>query len=136
MKRLLIPFLALALCPPAIAGLGKATSATAASSYDAWCGEVGNDCTIEFKNQKIIVDGKDSVRWSDITYITEQRDTCSSCWTPQYTFGIEYQEGSDVEFAEVIFRHQATAKKFWRDLRRACRECVDRDAERIQIEVK
>ena len=71
MKLLLIPFLALALCPPAIAGLGKATSVTAASSYDAWCGEVRNNCTIEFKDQKIIVDGTDSVRWSDITYITQ-----------------------------------------------------------------
>ena len=138
MKRLLIPLLALALCPPAIAGLGKATSVTAASSYDAWCGEVNNDCKIEFKDQRIIVDGTDSVRWSDITYITQQRDTHQGVWDAynKYTFGIEYQEGSDVQFAEVIFRHDQTAKRFWRDLKRACRKCVLRDAERIQIEVK
>ena len=130
---------ALLSATPAEAGLGQATSTTAASTYDAWCGKPKNNCKVDFKNQKITVNGTDSIDWKQITYITKNKKRCDDGWTNcgwVYTFGIEYKEDGQIQFAEILFQHDATAGRFWRDLRRACRTCVNRDADRIQVEVK
>ena len=123
---------------PAEAGLGAATSKTQASRYDAWCGEKGNDCKVSFKDGKITVNDSDSVDFEQVTYITRNRDY--NVWTGDYlyTFGIEYLEegASDPEFAEILFMHTGTADKFWRDLRRACRNCKDRDATQVDVNLK
>ena len=109
---------------PVNAGLGSATSTTKSSAYDGWCGERKNDCTISFNNGKITVNNSDSVDFEDITYITRNADYNE--WTGDwlFTFGIEYlEEGmDDPEFAEILFQHKKTANRFWRDLRRACRQ--------------
>ncbi|TGG86662.1 MAG: hypothetical protein ERJ69_01475 [Aphanocapsa feldmannii 288cV] len=147
MKRLLIVAAAVAsigsqgLAPSAYAGLGAATSNNKGITYDAWCREEGNNCTISFANGKIIVNETDSVDYEDITYITKNSQFHKSRgWNGEYTyiFGIEYLESdaSDVEFAEIIFSHTNTAEKFWRDLRRACRECKEVDATQVEIYLK
>ncbi len=131
---LLLPFLvasSLAVIP-VHAGLGEATSKSKSASYDAWCGEKGNDCKVSFNNGKITVNESDSVDFSDITYITRNNETV---WNFKYVFGVEYlEEGMDEpEFAEFIFQDTRTANRFWRDLKRACRNCKDRDG--IQVDV-
>ena len=123
---------------PVEAGLGSATTKTKSSIYEAWCGVPKNDCTISFNDGKITVDGTDSIDFEQITYITENRDLNEWTMDIKTTFGIEYlEEGAeDPEFAEVIFLHRPTAKRFWRDLKRACRNCKDRDATQIDVNVK
>ena len=121
---------------PAIAGLGSATQKGSEAGYDAWCGERGNDCNVTFKDGKITVDNSDSVDFDDITYITRNRE---GKWDTNllWRFGIEYlEEGLDApEFAEILFIHESTANKFWRDLKRACRQCKDRDATRVEVDI-
>ena len=137
---LLLPFLVASSMAvmPVHAGLGSATSKTQSSAYDAWCGEKGNDCKVSFSNGKITVNDSDSVDFEYITYIT--RNAERDQWTGDflYTFGIEYLEKGmdDPEFAEILFQHSKTANKFWRDLRRACRNCKDRDGIQVDVNIK
>lgn len=123
---------------PVSAGLGAATSKTKSSSYDAWCGEKGNDCKIRFYRGRLIVNEYDSVDFDDITFIT--RNVSHGFWKGQYTItlGIEYQEKEmeEPEFAEIIFGNLDVADKFWRDLRRACRNCKDVDSAQVDITIK
>ena len=122
---------------PVNAGLGAATSETKSSSYDAWCGEKGNYCKIRFQRGRLVVNRYDSVDFDDITFIT--RNVSHGFWKGQYTItlGIEYQEGEmeEPEFAEVIFGNLDVANKFWRDLRRACRNCKDVDSAQVDITI-
>ena len=122
---------------PVNAGLGSATSKTKSSSYDCFCGEKGNDCKVSFSNGKITVNDTDSVDFEDITYITRNYEYNEWSGVRTYTFGVEYlEEGmDDPEFAEIILIHKPTALKFWRDLRRACRNCKDRDATQVDVDV-
>ena len=121
---------------PAHSGLGSAASKSSESGYEAWCGKRGNDCKVTFADGKISVDGKHSVNFEDITYITRNREEFDFDY--QYTFGIEYlEEGmTDPEFAEILFMHTGTANKFWRDLQRACRKCKNRDATQVEVNIK
>ena len=123
---------------PVNAGLGSAATKTKSSSYDCYCGEKGNDCKVSFSNGKITVDEEDSVDFEDITYITQNYEYNEWTGVRTYTFGIEYlEEGlDDPEFAEIILLHRPTARKFWRDLKRACRNCKDRDATQVEVNVK
>lgn len=123
---------------PVNAGLGSATSKTKSSAYDAWCGEPKNDCKVSFIDGKITVNNSDSVDFEDITYITRNADYSKWTETWLFTFGIEYlEEGlEDPEFAEILFQHRKTANKFWRDLKRACRNCKDRDAAQVEVNIK
>ena len=75
-----------------------------------------------------------SVSFDDITYITENNETN---WNYRYVYGVEYlEEGMESpEFAEFIFAEPRTAKRFWRDLKRACRQCKDRDATRVEVDI-
>jgi len=122
----------------ASAGLGPAASQGSQSGYDAWCGQPKNDCKVAFGDGMITVDGKHSVAFDSITYVT--RNFKFNQWRSydEHIFGIEYLEpgSSAPEFAEIIFANRATADLFWRDLRRACRKCKDRDATQIEVEVK
>ena len=122
---------------PVNAGLGAATSKSSAAGYDAWCGEKGNDCNIVFSSGRITVDKKDSVSFEDITYITKNIEGRYR-YERVFRFGIEYKEKgmSEPEFAEVLFMHEDTAERFWRDLRRACRNCKDRDATQVEVNIK
>ena len=121
---------------PATAGLGSAATKGSSKGYDAWCGEKGNNCNIVFANGKITVDKQYSVSFGDITYITRNSEGIYT-WNNLIRFGIEYQEeGMDEpEFAEVLFRHLPTSNRFWMDLKRACRQCKDRDATQVEVEV-
>lgn len=123
---------------PANAGLSSAALTGSKKGYDAWCGKRGNDCKVVFADGKITVDNKHSADFEDITYITRTIDD-NVIWTSSITqtFGIEYlEEGmEEPEFAEIIFQNQATAKRFWMDLKRACRQCKDRDATQVEVEV-
>ena len=90
--------------------------------------------------QNLILAGKDysqqfrPVDFEDITYITSNYERIKFNFMPgpTWTFGIEYlEEGMEApEFAEILFKHEATADRFWRDLKRACRQCKDRDGVR------
>ena len=132
---LLLPLLVASslVARPVYAGLGEATSKSQSATYEAWCGEKGNDCKVSFANGRITVNDKHSVDFSDITYITRNEEGGSYEW--KWVFGVEYlEEGMEApEFAEFIFAHTKTADRFWRDLRRACRQCKDRDG--IQVDV-
>ena len=121
---------------PVNAGLGAATKSSSEAGYEAWCGEKGNDCNIVFADGKITVNKKDYVSFEDITYITRNNEGIYT-WNNLIRFGIEYQEeGMDEpEFAEILFRHLNTANRFWRDLRRACRNCKDRDATQVEVNI-
>ena len=122
---------------PAIAGLGSAATKGSSKGYDAWCGEKGNDCKVTFADGKITVNNTDSVDFKSLTYITRTSDynEWSGNWT--ITFGIEYLEEDmkNPEFAEILFANKAVANKFWMDLKRACRQCKDRDATQVEVEV-
>ena len=123
---------------PAHSGLGSAASKSSKSGYDAWCGERGNECTVTFADGKITVNKKHSVDFNDITYITRNvEERLDIAGGDIYTFGIEYQEAGDdaPEFAEILFQHRPTANRFWRDLRRACRKCKDRDATQVEVNI-
>ena len=141
MKNSSLALAALLLTMPAIpvnAGLGPATSKEAISGYDAWCGKPKNDCKVVFSDGMITVDNNHSVSFESITYIT--RNFKFNQWKPydEYVFGIEYLEPgrSSPEFAEIIFANSNVADLFWRDLKRACRKCKDRDASQIEVELK
>ena len=123
---------------PVNAGLGSAATKTESSTYDCYCGKKGNDCKVSFNNGKITVDGKHSVDFEDITYITVNFEHSDWTYISTWTFGIEYlEEGmNDPEFAEILLQHKPTAEKFWRDLRRACRNCKDRDATQVDINLR
>ena len=123
---------------PATAGLGSAATKGSTKGYDAWCGEKGNNCKVKFADGVITVDRKNSVRFEDLTYITrnfEQRDYVHG--GSIVIFEIEYlEEGMDSpEYAEIIFQHFPTSNRFWLDLKRACRQCKDRDATQVEVEV-
>ena len=137
MKRILPAIAALAFCSPAFAGLGPASSSKPAA-YDAWCGEKGNDCKVSFDGGKITVDGKHSVSFDQLTYITRNRGDYNS-WNYSYThtFGIEYTvEGQTApEFAEILFMNNDTANRFWRDLQRACRNCKDINRQQVDVNI-
>ena len=121
---------------PAHSGLGAATTKSSESGYEAWCGKKGNECNVVFNNGKITVNDKHSVDFEDITYITRNDEGRPS--NRIYRFGIEYQEAgmTEPEFAEILFAHRDTASRFWRDLRRACRKCKDRDATQVEVNIK
>ena len=122
---------------PATAGLGSAAIKGSTKGYEAWCGEAGNDCKVTFADGKITVNDKDSVDFNNITYITRTSDYNEWDYSWKITFGIEYlEEGMEnPEFAEIIFGHLPTSKRFWMDLKRACRQCKDRDATQVEVEV-
>ena len=122
---------------PATAGLGSAAIKGSTKGYEAWCGEKGNDCKVQFANGKITVNNKDSVDFDNITYITRTSDYNKWDYSWKITFGIEYLEENmeNPEFAEIIFGHLPTSKRFWMDLKRACRQCKDRDATQVEVEV-
>ena len=122
---------------PATAGLGSAATKGSTKGYDAWCGEKGNNCKVKFADGAITVDNKDSVDFEDITYITRNMEFNSLGMNGWYTFGIEYlEEGiKDPVYAEILFINTRTANKFWMDLKRACRQCKDRDATQVEVEV-
>ena len=126
-----------ALAIPAKAGLGPATSKETVAGYDAWCGKPKNDCKIVFRDGMITVDNKHSVSFDDITYIT--RNFKFNQWRSydEHIFGIEYLEpgSSTPEFAEIIFGNRSVADLFWRDLKRACRKCKDRDAPQVDVKI-
>lgn len=134
---LLLPLLIASslLAVPVHSGLGEAASKSKSATYDAWCGEKGNDCKVSFANEKITVNDKDSVDFDDITYIIKD-------WSGNYvwdglTFGIEYRnDDGSLEFAEIWIAHYPTARKFWRDLKRACRNCKDRDGVQVDVNIK
>ena len=139
---LLLPLLVASslVAMPAHSGLGTATTKTKSSTYEAWCGQKGNDCKISFSQGKITVNNSDSVDFEDITYITSNYERGSSSIFmpgPTWTFGIEYlEEGMEApEFAEILFKHEATADRFWRDLKRACRQCKDRDGVQVDVNI-
>ena len=140
MKHVFLLAFCLLLYPAASvnAGLGPATSKGSQSGYDAWCGKPKNDCKIVFGDGAITVDGNHSVSFDDITYIT--RNFKFNQWKSydEHVFGIEYLEAGSTapEFAEIIFAIRSVADLFWRDLRRACRKCKDRDATQNEVEVK
>ena len=121
---------------PANAGLGEAATKSQSSIYDAWCGEKGNDCKVSFTGGKITVNNSDSVKFEQLTYITKNR-VVEQPFGYITTFGIEYlEEGADApEFAEILLMHDPTADRFWRDLKRACRQCKDRDATQVDVDV-
>ena len=121
---------------PVNAGLGAATKSSSEAGYEAWCGEKGNDCNIVFADGKITVNKKDSVSFEDITYITKNVEGRYR-YNRIFRFGIEYKEMGALapEFAEVLFKHEDTAGRFWRDLRRACRNCKDRDSTQVEVNI-
>ena len=122
---------------PVSAGLGSATTKGSTKGYDAWCGEKGNNCKVKFADGKITVNNEDSVDFKNITYITRTSDYNKWDYSWKVTFGIEYiEEGMEnPEYAEIIFGHWPTSKRFWMDLKRACRQCKDRDATQVEVEV-
>ncbi|QNI94558.1 hypothetical protein SynA15127_01479 [Synechococcus sp. A15-127] len=72
--------------------------------------------------------------FDDITYITQNVE---NTWYFKFIFGVEYLEkGMDEpEFAEFIFAESRAANRFWRDLKRACRQCKDRDSTQVDVDV-
>ena len=128
---------------PANAGLGSAALSGSKKGYDAWCGKRGNDCKVVFEDGKITVDKVNSVDFTDITYITRTFGVEKGCvWHScgNVIFGIEYHEKGmeSREYAEILFfqhRNEEVTEKFWMDLKRACRNCKDRDATQVEVEV-
>ena len=132
MKRILPAIAALALCPPAFAGLGPASSSKPAA-YDAWCGARKNDCKVSFDNAQITVNNEHSVPFDQLTFISRNLEYGSGV----VTFGIEYVESPDTppQFAEILFQHYGTAQRFWRDLQRACRNCKDINRQQVDVNI-
>ena len=120
---------------PVYAGLGEAASKSTSSTYDAWCGEKGNECEVSFVGGRITVNQTSSVDFKDITYITNHMKP--NFWAATWVFGVEYQEDGmeSPEFAEFLFMDMDAARRFWRDLKRACRQCKDRDAAQVDVNI-
>ena len=136
MKRILPAIAALTLCSPAFAGLGPASSSKPAA-YDAWCGQRKNDCKVSFEGERITVDGKHSISFDQLTFISRNFMSPTLSAHDNYTaFGIEYRnEDGSSEFAEILFAHYATDDRFWRDLRRACRNCKDINRQQVDVNI-
>ena len=123
---------------PATAGLGSAAIKGSTKGYEAWCGEAGNVCKVKFADGKITVNNKDSVDFDNITDITRTSDYNEWTYSWKITFGIEYlEEGMEnPEIAVIIFGHLPTSNRFWMDLKSACRQCKDRDATQVEVDIK
>ena len=50
------------------------------TKFDAWCGKRGDDCTVEFAADRIIIDGTSSVKYDKIKSFTYDQiaSTCAS----------------------------------------------------------
>ena len=92
------------------------------TKFDAWCGKRGDDCTVEFAADKIIIDGTSSVKYDKIKSFTYDQiaSTCASgqvffCRKKQYDFEISYErkDGSEGRGA-VLFGSEKVAINFMR----------------------
>jgi len=111
----------------ALAGLGEASSVKP-KAYDAWCGKRNNKCKVSFANGRITVNNKDSIAFEEVTFIGGQRDYECGAISCHFisTFNVEYAENGNTGYAKFIFMHFPTAKQFWNDLQRACKDCRKR----------
>ncbi len=79
------------------ADFGPADTNNNSKRFDAWCGERGDNCTVEFAADRIIINGTNSVKFNKIKSFTyeEIASTCSTgqiffCQKNQYEFLISY----------------------------------------------
>ena len=124
-------FLFLSISSPANAEFGTADTGTFETneiySFDAWCGKPKNNCKIEFKDQKIIIDETSYVEKSqikDIRYSVQKRKcaitrvTGNNCLMPvqrdRFTIDIAYEkrDGSD-STARVLFQNLNSGRRFY-----------------------
>ena len=118
------------LCNPVSADFGSADTGSFETneiySFDAWCGTPKNDCKIEFKDEKIIIDGTSYVtkeQIKDVRYSVQKRKcaftlvTGNNCAMPiqkdRFTIDIAYQkrDGSK-STARVLFQNLNSGRRF------------------------
>ena len=90
------------------------------NSYDAWCGKRGNDCTVDFNNNSILINKKNSVQYSQIINFSHQQEL-SNCAAGQIffcnkggdTFYIDYTKNNGEKGQGVIlFGNKKVAGQF------------------------
>ena len=118
MNRLLIPFLALALCPPALANpavVGE--QLTIQREYDALCGTKRVKCKVSFENEQVLIDGEVLCDFSELG-IPHPEISVNYWGDPKHTYSISYRRRAATtnSLAQVHFLHSNTGLKFFIDL--------------------
>jgi len=117
-------------CNQALADFGSADTGGFETneiySFDAWCGKPKNNCKIEFKDSKIVIDGSSYVTKDQIQVVrySVQKRKCAitrvtgnNCLMPvqqdRFTIDIAYlkREGTE-STARVIFQNLNSGRRF------------------------
>ena len=109
---------------PAAAGLGAASSSSS-TSFDAWCGSKGNKCKVKFADERITVNGSDSISFDQVIgYTTAQNwryRIGGSYWL--HTITIQYVEDGSTKSGKFLFSNSTAATDFATQASMACRQC-------------
>jgi hypothetical protein len=107
--------LLLTLAPlPSVAGLGDAEGGTK-REFDAYCGKVGNNCKVLFTEDKLVVNGKDSISKSQMRSWSTSDEFIyfkSGYTTGQGTTLIIYEENGKEGSGLIIFVNPKTYREF------------------------
>jgi hypothetical protein len=104
--------------PAVLAGLGPASSTRA---FDAWCGSKGMNCKVQFKDDRIVVDGRYSITYrqiKDIDFNMDYRYRVGGSYY-LYTNYIHYEEAGYLRSARILFQNSQAHYDFWEMLRSA-----------------
>lgn len=108
--------LLLTLAPlPSVAGLGDAEGGTK-REFDAYCGKTGNKCKVLFQDDKMIVNGKDSIAKSQIrswsTFEDFMYNQYGTVLKGEGTTLVIYEEDGKEGSGTIIFVNAKTYKEF------------------------
>ena len=109
------------------ADLGSAELDRSSQTFQAWCGKPKNDCTVSFENNKMFVNGKDSIDRSQVLRIWSDKVLIPAGFLrPQYYQDMHYVSYTKTDGTEgvgvFIFatgmwgNSNATSSKFWNQL--------------------
>mgnify|MGYP001498103259 CR=1 FL=1 len=100
-------------------GFGEAEQGMSNTKFDVWCSKRKNKCTVEFINDRIVVNGKGGVKKSQILRVWRDKELRSfSDRNPmnyyQDAFYITYKRSDGRESTgKFIILHENTASSFW-----------------------
>ena len=105
---------------PVKADFGEADVSTV-NTFDAWCGQKGNNCTIRFEKDAIVVDNISKVSHKQITAYSNLAEYDGGCWGTTscllarnlYSIDIEYikQNGAKSN-ARILFANPKSYRDF------------------------
>ena len=103
---------------------GPSGGTTTGNVYDAWCGKDYSECTVEFKDNRLSVNGGLGIKRSQMVNVIRERicrqyflgikDCFESNYNKEYT--ITYKnKNEELRSAFITIKHEPTYEKFNRD---------------------